>query len=202
MAISKTSLINKALVLCGASTITDITADTNNARICNDVYEIALKSVLTECCWTFAATRSTLSVTSATTMPWYYNSESYVYTKPTLCLKIFETKDPELVWREEGDYFISETSSPGIKYIYYHDEPSKYPAYFVEALIDKLCSDISYVIINSASKAEAFLAKYTKVSLPKAMSSNSQIGTQQQPRDNEWELAKDGNGGNAARSYS
>jgi hypothetical protein len=38
--------------------------------------------------------------------------------------------------------------------------------------------------------AEAFLAKYTKVSLPKAMSENSQIGTQQIPKDGEWMNAK------------
>lgn len=201
MSVSKTSLINKALTLCGASPITNITDDTNNARICNRVYEISVKAVLTECRWTFATTRATLSL-SADTMPWYHSGESYVYVRPSSCLRIFEVSDPDAVWREEGDYIVSDTSSLGIKYVYYHDDPSKYPAYFVEAFIDKLCSDISFMIINSATKAEAFLAKYTKVSLPKAMSANAQTGTHQEPNDNEWVLAKLGNnGGNQARSY-
>jgi hypothetical protein len=200
MAVSKTSLINKALTVCGASPITNITDETNNARVANRVYEISLKSVLTECCWTFAATRCTLSL-SAVTMPWEYSGEAYVYVRPSSCLRIFETSSEDAEWREEGDLIISDTGSLGIKYVYYHDDPSKYPAYFLEALIDKLCSDVSFMIINSASKAEAFLTKYTKISIPKAMSMNSQIGTQQKPKDDEWELAKLGNGGNPARSY-
>jgi hypothetical protein len=200
MSVSQTSLINKALTLCGASPITNITDDTNNARIANRVYEISLKAVLTECRWTFATTRATLSL-SADTMPWYHSGESYVYVRPSTCLRIFETSDQQAVWREEGDHIISDTNGLGIKYVYYHDDPSKYPAYFVEALIDKLCSDVSYMIINSASKAEAFLGKYAKVSLPKAMSANAQTGTHQQPLDDEWTMAKLGNGGNQARSY-
>ena len=194
------SITNKALTLCGASPISDVNEDSNNARIANRVYEISLKSVLTECRWNFATTRATLSL-SATTQPWYHIGEAYVYTRPTDCLRIFETNYPNADWREEGDYIISDTQSLGIKYVWYQNDPSKYPYYFLEAFIDKLCSDISYMLINSSTKAEAFLTKYTKVSLPKAMSANAQTGTQQQPMDDEWVLAKWGNGGNPARSY-
>lgn len=201
MAVSKTSLINKALTLCGASPITDITDDTQNARSANSVYEISRKSILTECAWTFAVTRSTLS-TSSTVMAFYFTSENYVYTRPSSALRIFETSDCNAIWREEGDFIISDTPSLGIKFVYDHDDPTKYPGYFLDAFIDKLCSDISYMIINSATKAEAFLSKYQKISLPKAMSANSQTGTQQLPKDDEWILSKQGNGTNQARSYS
>lgn len=202
MAVTKTSLINKALTLCGASTITSITDDTVNARSVNNVYEISLKSALTECKWNFATTRSTLTIT-VNTVAWYHQNESYTYTKPTDCLRVFETKDSSTIWREEGDLIITDTSPLDIKYVYYHDDPTKYPSYFLDAFIDKLCSDISYTIINSASKAESFLAKYEKISLPKAMSENSQIGIQQVPVDDEWTSSKLGNyGGNQARSYS
>src|SRR3990167_4634405 len=203
MSVSKTSLCNKALTLCGASPITAITDDTNNARALNRVYEIALKAVLTECRWTFATTRASLTLSStAGTLPWTHDGEAYVYVRPSTCLKIFEVSSPYAVWREEGDTIISDTVDLGIKYVYYHDDPSKYPSYFLEALIDKLASDISYMIINSVSKAEAFLAKYLKVSLPKAMADNSQIGTQQTLVDDAWEQAKLMNGGNPARSYT
>jgi hypothetical protein len=202
MSVSKTSTVNKALTLCGASPITNITDDTNNARVANRVYEISLKGVLTECRWNFATTRATLSL-SADEMPWDHPGEAYVYVRPSTCLRIFEVSDSAAIWREEGDYIISDTPSLGIKYVYYHDDPSKYPPFFLEALIDKLCSDISFMIINSASKAEAFLTKYQKVSLPNAMSANAQTGTQQPPMDDEWILSKYGNsGGNQARSYS
>lgn len=201
MAVTKTSLINKALTLCGAAPITSITDDTNNARVANRVYEISRQSVLSECRWTFATTRATLSI-SANTMPWYHSGEAYVYVRPSTCLRIFETSDPNATWREEGDYIISDTTSLGIKYVYDLDDPAKYSALFTDAFIDKLCSDVCFMILNSAPKAEAFLTKYVKVSLPKAMSSNAQTGTQQEPMDDFWVLSKLGNGGNQARSYS
>jgi hypothetical protein len=197
MAISKTSIINKALTICGASPITNIDDDTGNARIVNRVYEIARQSILTECCWTFAVTRTTLSL-SANQMACEYSDEAYTYVKPADVLKIFDVSDAYAVWREEGDYIISDTADLGIKYVYDLDTPEKYSPSFIEAFIDKLCADISYAIINSAKQAEGFLGKYEKVSLPKAMSDNSQRGTQQIPRDDAWELSKYHNGNSYA----
>lgn len=193
MAVSKVSLTNKALTLCGATPITSLDDDTNNARIANRVYEISRRSILTECMWSFATTRVTLAVSSES-MAWDYSEEAYVYVRPADVLRIFDVSDQYATWRVEGDYILSDTNNLGIKYVYDHDDPSKYPPQFTEAFSDKLCSDISYMIINSAPKAEAFLAKYNTVSLPKAMAENSQIGTQQVPRDDAWDLARLSNG--------
>lgn len=189
MAVSKVSLVNKALTLCGGQPITAMTDDTENARVANRVYEISLKSVLSECKWTFATTRATLSL-SADTMPWLHTNEAYVYVRPSNALRIFNVSDPRATWREERDYIISDTASLGITYVYYHDDPSKYPPKFVDALVDKLCSDVCYAITNDIKKAEAFLNKYNKVSLLKAKSENSQTGTHQIPKDDAWEIAK------------
>lgn len=193
MAISKTALINKALTIVGAAPITNIDDDSNNARVVSRVYDISRQSVLCECLWTFASTRCTLSL-SAATMPWNYIDEAYVYVKPSHIIRIFDVSDNVAKWRVEGDYIVSDTSGLGIKGVYDLDDPAKYSPSFLEALIDKLCSDICYMIVNSASKAELFLKKYNDVSLPKAMSENAQTGTQQVPKDDAWELAKFTNG--------
>lgn len=193
MAISKTALINKALTIVGAAPITNIDDDSNNARTVSRVYDISRQSVLCECLWTFAATRCTLSL-STHDMPWDYIDEAYVYVNPSHILRIFETSDNVAKWRVEGDYIVSDTAGLGIKGVWDLDDPAKYSASFIEALIDKLCSDICYMIVNSASKAELFLKKYNDVSLPKAMSENSQTGTQQVPKDDAWEMAKYTNG--------
>jgi hypothetical protein len=200
MAVSKTSIINKALTQCGAAPITNITDDTNNARVVNRVYEIARLSLLGECCWTFATTRCTLSL-SAETMPWEYDDEAFVYVRPSTVVRIFDVSDPDAVWREEGDYIISDTGGLGLKYVYDLDDPAKYSPSFVEALIDKLCSDISYMIVNNPKLAEGFLLRYEKVSLPRAKSENSQTGTQQVSKDNDWINAKWANG-RPDRSFS
>jgi hypothetical protein len=60
------------------------------------------------------------------------------------------------------------------------------------------------MILNSATKAQAFLEKYEKASLPAARSANSQTGTHQTPNDDEWLGSKYYNGGgsgNQARSF-
>lgn len=193
MAISKTELLNKSLTLVGANPITSIDDDTNNARILSRVYEAALRSILSECKWNFATKRDKLTV-SAQTFDWYYTGETYIYTKPSDIVRIFGTNDDYATWREEGDYILSDTAGLGIVYVQYLDDSTKFPASFIEAFSDKLCSDICFMVLNSASKAESFLEKYEKISLPKARSENAQIGKQQYIRDDAWELAKYGNG--------
>jgi hypothetical protein len=189
MSVTKTSLVNKALTIAGATPITNITDDTNNARIVNRVYEIALKSILGECRWNFATERALLN-SSSSIKAWYYTGETCVYVRPSTCIRIFGTNDDDAEWREEGDLIISNTTGLGIIYTYYLDDPSKYPSAFVEAFIDKLCSDIGYMIINNATAANAFYEKYQKVSLPKAMAENAQVGKHQYLKDDAWEQAK------------
>lgn len=191
MAISKTELINKALTQVGAAPIVNIDDDSNNARIVSNVYEISLRSILSECKWNFATKRVKLSdVSNTVTLDWYDTGEVYVYQKPADVIKIFGVTSPSASFREEGDYIISDTTGLGIRYVYYLDQPSKYTAQFIEAFIDKLCSDIAYMIVNSATLGEKYKTLYEKLSLPKAMSSNSQVGVQQILQDDAWEYAK------------
>lgn len=192
MAISKTELINKSLTLVGANPITSITDDTNNARIVNRVYEISLRSILSECKWNFSTKRALLAL-STTAMAWYYTDEAYVYARPNDVVRIFGTNDDDAMWREEGDFIISDTSGLGVIYSCYLDDPDKYPASFIEAFVDKLAGDIAYMILNSTTKAESMYEKYQKVSLPNARAENAQIGNQQVLKDDAWELAKYGN---------
>ena len=187
---TKTEIINKALTLIGANPIVSITDSSNNARIMNRAYDTSLRSILSECMWNFAVKRRLLA-TSADTLDWYDSGVTQVYAKPSDCIRIFGTNDDNATWKEEGDYILSDTSGLGVKYVYYIDDPSKFPSSFVDAFVDRLASDAAYMIINSASTAQALLEKYYKVSLPRARSENAQIGTQQYLKDDAWTLAKD-----------
>ena len=197
MAISKTELINKSLTLVGANPLVNIDDDTQNARIVKRVYEISLRSILSECKWNFATQRMLLAQSTAT-LDWYYQGETYVYARPVDTVRIFGTNDDDAMWREEGDYIISDTYGLGVVYVKYIDNPDKYPASFIEALCDKLCSDIAYMILNSASLAQTFLEKYEKVSLSKARSENAQVGTQQVAKDDAWIRSMQQNGSTTA----
>ncbi|RTK93049.1 hypothetical protein EKI60_06445 [Candidatus Saccharibacteria bacterium] len=189
MAITKTDIINKALTLVGASPVISIDDDSNNARVLSRVYEIALRSILAECKWNFATKRANLSSVT-NTLDFNDIGETLVYAKPTDMIRIFSTNPPQAQWREEGEYIISDSSGLGVRYVYYLDVPSRYPSYFLDAFVDKLASEISYSIVNSATLAQSFIEKYERLSLPKAVASNSQTGIQQVMQDDAWELAK------------
>lgn len=196
------SILNHSLLLCGASPVTSLTEDSVNGRALNIVYENARKSFLTECKWNATVTRTTLATVATTTIAWFHSEEGYVYSRPSGALRIWEFSNDHSIVREEGEYLIADTAGLGVKYTYDHSEVGLWRPKMIEAFIDKLCSDISFTIINSSTKAEAFLAKYQKVSLPNAMSDNAQTGFQQRVIDDEWESAKLTNGGNPSRSYS
>lgn len=202
MAISRTEIVNKALTLVGANPIVNIDDDTQNARVVNRVYELSLKSILSEAPWVFALRRSLLAIT--TDVPgWYDTNESYVYAKPNECIRIFRTNDPDSSWRVLGNTIISDTDDLGVEFVYYNNTPSTYTASFVEAFVDKLCSDIGFMIVNSKTLAENFLEKYEKVSLSKALAENAQIGAQDFMRDSAWVNAKRGSDTDRAdRSFS
>ena len=191
MALSKTDIANNALTRVGANPITSIDDDTNNARVISRVYELSLRSILSECRWNFATKRLLLTI-SADTLVWYYTSEgeNFVYVKPTDVIQIFGTNNLNATLREEGDYLISNRDELGIKYTQYHDVPSKYPAAFVDAFVDKLCSDIAYMIVNSATLGDKYKKIYETLSLDKAMTINSQTNGVEQIRDEEWVASK------------
>jgi len=194
-------IVNHALLLCGASPIVALTDDTANARAADAVYENARKGFLTECRWTFALTRSTLATVATTTFPWLHDEENYAYTRPTAALRIWQMSDIEAIWREEGDLIISNTSTLGTLYTWDHNQLGLWRPKAIIAFIDKLCSDICFVILNDAKKAESFLVKYQKVSLPAAMAEESQTGTHQEIIDDAWLKSKYSGAGNPARSY-
>ena len=193
MANSQTQIINKALVLCGAATIISINDNSPNAIALSNVYELSLQSILAECKWNFCTIRlsPTVLASSSSTYPAFLlPGEVSVYALPDNVIRIWGTNPSNAQIREESGNLISDTVNLGIFYTYYDDNPNDYPSYFLDAFIDKLASDIAYQIINSAQMAAAFVKKYETVSLPKAISSNSQTGIQQQPRDGAWTNAK------------
>ena len=191
MAISKTEICNKALTLVGANPIVSITDDTQNARILSRVYDLSLKSILSECPWVFALQRKLLAL-SADTLEWYDTSENYVYVRPNNMIRAFRANDSNAIWSQLGEYIVSDTEGLGLEFVYYLDVPSRYTTSFVEAFIDKLCSDIAFMVLNSKTVAQGFLEKYEQVSLAKAIAENSQIGTPIGMKDGAWINAKFG----------
>src|SRR5579863_9157132 len=132
MANSQTMILNKALVLCGAATVTSINDNSPNAIALNNVYELSLQSILSECKWNFCTTRATLSV-AAISPAFYYPGENFTYAIPTNLIRIWATNPVVAQIREEGGQIISDTQNLQILYTYYDDNPNDYPSYFLDA---------------------------------------------------------------------
>ena len=62
MANSQTNIINKALILVGATPVISISDGSPNAQVLSNIYDIALQSVLSEAKWNFATKRANLSL--------------------------------------------------------------------------------------------------------------------------------------------
>jgi len=189
---SKVEIINKSLTFLGSAPITNINDESNNARIMNRLYDTSLRSILSECLWNFAIKRKLLAV-STDTLDWYDPGVTIVYGRPSDCVRIFGVNNDNAIWREEGDYIVSDTVDLGIKYVQYIDDTSKFTSSFTEAFIDRLAYDASFSILNNSKITASLLEKYEKVSLPKARAENAQTGAQQYIKDDAWELAKYGN---------
>ena len=144
---------------------------------------------MSEAPWVFALQRKLL-VQLTESLEWYDTGEVYSYQKPNECIRIFRSSSPTATWKVLGNKVISDTNDLGVEFVYYNNTPTTYTSSFVEAFVDKLCTDIAFMILNSKTVAQGFLEKYEEVSLVKALAENAQIGTPVYMRDDAWELAK------------
>lgn len=194
MAFSKTQIINRSLVRCGARPITNVETDeTDEAVTALNIYDITLETLLSETLWTFATKRKLLA-TLAQTIPFNreYETLEFVYQRPVGVIRIFGTNDTAAYWLEEGDTIVSDTAGLGIIYTFRNTNTATYPSAFVSALSDKLVEEMSYAILNSGTRAREALELYEGISLPKAKSENAQIGTAKQLNDAYWINARHG----------
>lgn len=188
MAFTKTQIINRALVKLGSRPITNLdTDDTDESVTALNIYDISLEAILADIRWTFATKRALLA-TLDQSVAFDRQDESlvHVYQKPVDVVRIFETNDVGARFYEEQDTIVSDTEGLGIIYTFLNTDTATYPGYFVTAFADLLAADMAYPLLNSNSKAREMLSMYEDISLPKAESIDSQIGTARELNDNYW----------------
>ncbi len=178
---SKVAIVNRALALLGANRIINLTDDTQEAKIVNNMYDGSLKSILCECCWNFATKRKMLNM--LTTKPEWGGGN--MFQLPSDMVRIFETS-ADVDYTIEGNYLITRASEIGIKYTYVNDDDSVYPPYFVDAFVYRLAHDICYDLTNSASRANELLDMYEGHYLPVAKSKNARDKTPVKVKDGDW----------------
>ena len=181
---SPVQVCNKALVRIGAQTITSMTESSEQARKCNEIYEDARDEVLGMHPWNFAIKRVALAeVSSYSSLDSEYDK---AFQRPSDCIRPLKINDDEYEsWNEEGEYILTNASTPILKYISRIETESKFSPAFNKAFVYYLASELAYCLthdLNVASKMEAKMVAQIK----NAKSEDGQSGSPTQPIQDEW----------------
>ena len=159
---SVVDLCNSALNLLGASTISELTDDTKNARLCNQRYEPVRNRIFRSHPWNCLIKRVQLAQDSAAPVIEF----SYQYTLPSDCLRVLKihngTTDSiqsDLEYKVEGRKIKTNQGTIYLVYVAVDTDPNNYDTYLAEAISHQLAADLAYAITNNATLANNYMAR-------------------------------------------
>lgn len=158
---SKVQICNLALSRLGASTITSLTDNTTEAKLCNTFFDDIADEVMCEGSWTSTITRASLARTTNTPAFGY----SYEFQLPVdpKCLKVLnldEDTPGDTSYKIEGDKLLTDNSTCKIRYIAQLTDSEDWDTMLRRAFVARLASELAYPLTGSASKAEQELKLY------------------------------------------
>ena len=156
---SVVDICNSALNLLGASTITALTEDSKNARLCNQRYEPIRNRVFRGHSWNCLTKRVQLAEDSSAPVVEYANQ----FTLPTDCLRVLKVHNgttdsiaSSLDYAVEGRKIKTDEGTVFLVYIALITDPNEYDSYLQEALAALLAADLAYAITNNATLAKNY----------------------------------------------
>lgn len=151
MAVSKTSICNKALRKLGANVLMNVDTDTSReATLCKASYNDVLLEVLRMHNWNFAIFRQSLNKSSTVT-PTYEFSYSYILPTNPIFVRLIEVENNP-VYRTENNYLLSNETSINIRFVGKETDPNKYDSLFVNTLACRLAIEIGYTLTSDEGR--------------------------------------------------
>ena len=159
---SVVNMCNSALNLLGASTISALTDDTKNARLCNQRYEPVRNRVFRSHAWNCLHKRVQLAQNSTAPVVEY----DHAYALPSDCLRVLKihngTTDSiktALDYKLEGRNIVTDLDTIFLIYIALDTDPNNYDTYLRESISHQLSADLAYAITNNATLANQYMAR-------------------------------------------
>ena len=156
------NICNSSLNLLGASTISALTEDTKNARLCNQRYEPVRNRVFRSHNWNCLIKRVQLAANSTDPVVEYAKS----YALPSDCLRVLKihngTTDSiasNLDYKIEGRNLVTDQTTVYLVYIALDTDPNNYDSYLQESISHQLAADICYAITNNATLAKNYMER-------------------------------------------
>ena len=159
---SVVNMCNSALNLLGASTISALTDDTKNARLCNQRYEPVRNRVFRSHAWNCLHKRVQLAQNSTAPVVEY----DHAYALPSDCLRVLKihngTTDSiatNLDYKIEGRNIVTDIDTIFLIYIALDTDPNNYDTYLRESISHQLAADLCYAITNNATLANQYMTR-------------------------------------------
>ena len=153
---------NSALNLLGASTISALTEDSKNARLCNQRFEPVRNRVFRSHNWNCLITRIQLAQDTTGPVVEY----TYGYTLPTDCLRVLkihngttDSIESNLDYKVEGRKIVTNEGTIYLVYIALDTDPNTYDSYLAESISHQLAADLCYAITNNSTLANNYMAR-------------------------------------------
>jgi hypothetical protein len=191
VATSEVAVANSALIKLGAPQISALSDSVKSAQTINAIFDTMRKKLLTNHTWKFATKRIALSATA--------NTPISVWTKEFLLgSDVLLVQDTNLQEDEPWDIefnvdnnrvLVCNSDSVIIEYTKDITDPTKWPAYFDEALSCLIAANSAYAITQSRSKERDMWELY-KMEVREARSLDSQQTGRTMIETNTWEYAR------------
>ena len=153
---SVVQICNSALNQLGASSITALTEDSKNARLCNERYETIRDAVYRSHPWNCLVKRVQLAQDSDTPA-WGF---TYQYTLPSDCLRVLQIKDYNSDYKIEGRKLLIDESDVYLIYIAIETDVNQLDILLRETISAGLAQDIAYAITSNLQVTKLMAEKY------------------------------------------
>ena len=173
---SVVQICNSALNQLGASSITALTDDSKNARLCNERYTTIRDAVFRAHPWNCLIKRVQLAQDSDTPS-WGF---AYQYTLPSDCLRILGIKDYNSDYKIEGRKLLISESEVYLIYLAQITDVNELDVLLRETISAHLAQDIAYAITANMQVANLMAEKY-QAKLSEARHADSSEGYNTNP---------------------
>ena len=153
---SVVQICNSALNQLGAASITALTDNSKNARLCNERYAVVRDAVFRSHPWNSLIKRQQLAQTTNT--PAY--GFSYEFALPSDCLRVLTINAYNSDYKVEGRKILCNESSIKITYVSQETDPNEMDVLLRETISAGLAADIAYAITANLQVSKLMQEKY------------------------------------------
>lgn len=181
MATSDVSICNNALIKLGADTITSLTDDVKNARLCNQVFEKLRDDILRAHPWNFALEQVQLARLVAAPV----FSFAFKYQLPANCLRVVRMQEDYMKFKIKGRELYTDEEVAQIEYVKRVTDPTQFDALFDEVFSARIAAELATPITDSNTVRNAMFA-LLDIKVAEARAINGQEGSETEFRDGSW----------------